>query len=276
MKVPEAALLGLLALFTQACPGPSVAPEMRDVDLPGIDTTDFTPRERHEFSTYVSEFPAPCGDLAVPVAQCVLEKRACPSCTPAAQLIAKAVRDGMSREQVRELYANSTMPLAGSPSRGPENAPVVLVEFADFECPFCQKLAPLLDDIWEKRKDKLRFVYKYLPLGMHKHGEPAARAAIAAQMQGKFWEMHHLLFANGEHLEADDLVHYAQSIGLDVERFQHDMDSDAATSRIKADRKLADDLKVNGTPMIYVDGQPYDLHKDLDEFVDAEIAAHTR
>ena len=277
MKLREAALLCLLACSAQGCPEPATTPaEVHDVDLPGVDTHDFTPREKHEFSEYVSEFPAPCGDVAVPIAQCVLEKRPCPACSQSAQLIAKAVRDGMSREQVRELYAGTTMPLDGSPTRGPLNAPVVLVEFADFECPFCQKIAPQLDDLWDKRKDKLRMVYKYLPLAMHKHGEAAARAAIAAQMQGKFWEMHHLLFANGDHLEKDDLARYAQSIGLDVQRFQHDMDSDGATARIKADRKLADDLKVNGTPSIYVDGKPWDLHVDLDAFVDQEITAHAQ
>src|SRR5215471_6483168 len=180
MRLREAALLSLLASSLPACPGPSAAPtEVQDVDLPGIDTHDFTPREKHEFSEYVSQFPAPCGDVAVPIAQCVLEKRPCPACLQSAQLIAKAVRDGMSREQVRELYTGSTMPLDGSPTRGPLDAPVVLVEFADFECPFCQKVAPELQSIWDRRKDKLRFVYKYLPLSMHRHGEAAARAAIA-------------------------------------------------------------------------------------------------
>ena len=96
------------------------------------------------------------------------------------------------------------MPLEGSPSRGPDGAAVVIVEFADFECPFCQKVAPQLDTLWEARKDKVRFVYKFLPLSMHPHGEIAARAAVAAQLQGKFWEMHHALFANGTHLEQID------------------------------------------------------------------------
>src|ERR1019366_7097448 len=111
-----------------------------------------------------------------------------------------------------------------------------------FECPFCQKIAPELDELWEKRKDKVRFVYKYMPLPMHPHGEISARAAIAAQMQGKFWEMHRLLFANGLHLEQSDLEKYAASIGLDVERFRADMQSPGAKARIDADHKLGDDL----------------------------------
>ena len=135
----------------------------------------------------------------------------------------------------------------------------MLVEFADFECPFCQKVAPQLDTLWEKRKDKVRFVYKFMPLPMHPHGEIAARAAMAAQLQGKFWEMHHVLFANGQHLEQTDLEGYARAIGLDVDRFRADMQSAPATGRLGADKKLADDLDVKGTPTIFIDGREYDI-----------------
>jgi protein-disulfide isomerase len=194
--------------------------------------------------------------------------------------IAKAVRDGMTRQQVHDLYKQRfdttsarVIPLEGSPSRGPEAAAVVVVEFADFECPFCQKLAPELDHMWEARRDKVRFVYKFLPLSMHHHGEVAARAAIAAQMQGKFWEMHHQLFANGKHLEESDLEGYARAIGADIDRFRADMGGAAAKARIDADRKLADDLGIKGTPTLFIDGREYDPKADIGDWVDGEIAA---
>ena len=274
----RAALLVLLV----ACGGPTQSAATateQDVDLPGVDTSQFTPRERHELSAFARELPAPCKDVAVPVGQCVVEKRACAACLPAAQAIAKAVREGMSHEQVADLYkqrydaaSSKTISLAGSPSRGPEDARVVVVEFADFECPFCQKIAPELDALWEKRRDKVRFVYKFMPLAMHPHGEISARAAIAADIQGKFWEMHRLLFANGQHLEQDDLEKYATSLGLDVPRFRADMLSPAAKSRIDADRKLGDDLEVKGTPTIFIDGREYDSKVDMGEWLDQEIA----
>ncbi len=273
-----------LALPLTACRGEaardpnSAAPA--EVELPGVDTRDFTPREKRELSRYVSEFPSPCPEVALPVAQCVLEKRPCPACLPAAAMIAKAVRDGMAPEQVRDLYrerydaaATKTIPLDGSPARGPESAAVTLVEFADFECPFCQRLAPELDALWEKRKDAVRFVYKFMPLAMHPHGEIAARAAIAAYAQGKFWEMHHQLFANGERLDPTDLDEYAKAIGLDVGRFRQDMQSPATSARIDADRKLADALGVKGTPTLYIDGREYDTKLDMSDWIDAEIAA---
>ncbi|HEY3819396.1 MAG TPA: thioredoxin domain-containing protein [Polyangiaceae bacterium] len=273
------ALLVLLASCGGSAKDPSTATG-QDVDLPGVDTSQFTPRERHEFSQFVRELPAPCKDVAVPVAQCVLERRPCPACLPAAQAIAKAVREGMSGGQVEDLYkerfdvsTSRAIPVAGSPTRGPEDAHVVIVEFADFECPFCQKIAPELQAIWEKRRDKVRFVYKFMPLAMHPHGEIAARAGIAAQMQGKFWEMEKLLFANGQHLEQPDLEKYAASIGLDLDKFRADMQSPEAKARIDADRKLGDDLHVKGTPTIFIDGREYDSKVDMGEWLDQEIAA---
>jgi protein-disulfide isomerase len=259
-------------------PGPGDS--ARDVDLPGVDTRDFTPRERHEFSRYVSEFASPCPDVAASIASCVRERRSCAACTPAAQAIAKGVRDGLTREQVQSLYKERfdsasarAIPLEGSPTRGPDFAPVVVVEFADFECPFCQRLAPELDSMWEARKDKVRFVYKFLPLAVHPHSEAAARAAIAAQLQGKFWPMHHQLFEHGQHLEDSDLEGYAKAVGLDLARFHADMASPAATARIEADRKLSDSLGVKGTPTLFIDGHEYDLKVDLGTWVDGEIAA---
>jgi predicted DsbA family dithiol-disulfide isomerase len=276
------ALALVAATPVAACQGAASDPttSQQDVDLPGVDTHDFTPREKHEFSTYVTQFPAPCPAVAVPIAQCVIEKRACPACLPAAQTIAKAVREGMAREQVEGLYKQrfdaasaKTIAVEGSPSRGPDAAPVTVVEFADFECPFCQHIAPELDALWQKRQTAVRFVYKFMPLPMHPHGESAARAAIAAQAQGKFWEMHDKLFANGEHLDDAAILAYAAAIGLDLDRFRADLQSPATKARLDADRKLGDALKVKGTPTIFINGREYDTKINIEEWVDGEIAA---
>jgi len=286
---PAVAIALALTNTGATCQGAGTAggSSTRDGDVSGVDTQDFTPREKHEFSEYVTHLPAPCASVAVSIAACVVEKRPCAACSAAAKAIARAVRDGMTREQVHGLYKERfdtasvrNIPLEGSPSRGPEGAPVVVVEFADFECPFCQKLAPELDELWEARKDRVRLVYKFLPLSMHPHGEIAARAGIAALMQGRFWEMQRQLFANGQHLEESDLVGYAKAIGLDADRFRADMASDSARTRIEADRKLADSLGVKGTPTLFIDGHEYgfrgsDLGADLGQYVDAEAAART-
>jgi protein-disulfide isomerase len=277
--------LTLATAVLAACAGPqspgNATQAAGDVELPGVDTHDFTPRERREFSRFVRQLGAPCSAVAVPVAQCVLEKRDCPACVPAAQLIATAVREGMAADQIETMYRErfeaagaKTLPVDGSPSRGPEDAPATLVEFADFECPFCQRMAPELDRIWEQRKSNLRFVYKFMPLAMHPHSEIAARAAIAAQDQGKFWEMHHLLFASGGHLEQPDLDKYASSLGLDMDRFRGDMQSPETTARIQRDAKLASTVGVKGTPTLFINGREFDSKTDIVEWIDGEIAAH--
>ncbi len=255
-------------------------PEIADVKVEGIDTSSLTAREKKEFSTYVSELLSPCSSVPVPIAQCVNEKRACAKCLPAAKYVLKGVRDGMTREQVEKAYKNrfdaeqvKNVALDGSPSKGPDAAPIVMVEFADFECPHCGFMAPLLDKAWEEHKANVKFVYKFLPLSGHVHAEPAARAAIAAMNQGKFWEMHQKIYANQQHLEQGDLDLYAKDLGLDIGKFKADMIAPATKDRLDRDRKQADALQVKGTPTIYINGREYDMKTELAEWFSQELAS---
>ncbi len=260
-------------------PSPTPAPPA-EITLPGIDTSALTTRERKEWSGYVGEFLAPCADVPVPIAQCVLERRPCAKCMPAAKFILRGVRDGMSRDQIEKSFHGrfdadrvKDVAIDGSPSRGAESAPVVIVEFADFECPFCGVVAPQIDKLAEENPANIRFVFKFMPLPGHPHGEISARAAIAAATMGKFWEMHHKLFANQQHLEQSDLERYAKEVGLDVPKFRAEMNSKATTERIERDRKVADGLKIQGTPAVYINGREFDLHQDLKEWVALEIGS---
>jgi len=270
------------ALLASACRGEAAETATQsggDIEMTGVDTREFTSREKHEFSRYMREFPAPCPTVAVPLAQCVFEKRSCRSCLPAAIAVAKAVREGMTQEQVRHIYkerfdatSRRVIPIDESPTRGPETAPVTIVEFADFECPYCQHIAPELDGLWEKRKSEVRFIFKFMPLSIHPHSESAARAAIAAQKQGKFWEMHRQLFASGRRLEQSDLESYAKAIGLEMDRFRADMQSPATKAQLDADRKVADDLGVKATPTLFINGREYDPKLQMEGWIDDEIA----
>lgn len=250
----------------------------KDVSLPGVETGALTPRERNEWAGYVGEFLAPCADTPVPIAQCVKENRPCTRCLPAAKYLLKGVRDGESRDQIEKSFQNRfdpkkvrDVPIDGSPSKGPESAPVVVVEFADFECPFCASVAPVFEKTFEEKKDKVRFVYKFMPLAAHPHGEIAARAGFAAAQQGKFWEMNRKMFGNREHLEESDLQSYAKDLGLDLAKFKTDMNSQAATDRIATDHKLADTLGVKGTPTVYVNGREFDVRQDLGDWINLEL-----
>jgi protein-disulfide isomerase len=179
------------------------------------------------------------------------------------------VRGGASEADIEHSYKArfdpstiKAIPLAGSPTKGPEDAPVTVVEFADFECPHCRAAVPMVDAVLAAHADKVRLVYKFVVLNMHVHAEPAARAAWAAGQQGKFWEMEHLLFERQDHLEQADLERYAQILKLDVGKWKTDMESQAAKDRLAEDRKLEDDLKLQGTPTLYVNGRELDVEAD--------------
>ena len=252
--------------------------EVVDVVLQGIDTSAMTPRERREWSSLVTQLLAPCPTVPVSVAQCVRESRACGTCAQAAKWVARAVRDGLSEEQVHRAYKQRfdpegvhALPVDGSPTRGRDDAPVVVVEFADFECPHCREAVPLIDAALSAHPDKLRLVYKSYTLPFHQRGEPAARAAFAAGLQGKFWEMEHLLFERQEHLDPSDLDRYAVVLKLDIPKWKADMDSPAVKDRIAHDRALGEGLNLKGTPTIYVNGRELDLEQD--ESLEARVVA---
>jgi protein-disulfide isomerase len=140
---------------------------------------------------------------------------------------------------------------------------VTVVEFSDFECPFCDKALPAVNKIKENFSDQVRLVFKHRPLSFHKQAEGAAKAAIAAQMQGKFWEMHDKLFANQKKLGEDFYVEAAKELGLNVEKFRKDMKSDKVAKQLKNDTKIAGNVGANGTPTFFINGvkvvgaQPY-------------------
>ena len=268
---------------TAAEPQPtSSAPqtEVKEVALPGVDTSAMTPRERREFSSLVTDLFAPCPNVPVSLAQCVKEQRACAACTQAAKWIARAVREGAPEAQIQRAFkerydpgAVKALPLDGSPSKGPDDAPVTIVEFADFECPHCRMFVPKIDAALAAHPGKVRLVYKFMVLQMHVHAEAAARSAFAAGQQGKFWEMEHLLFERQDHLEQADLERYARMLKLDVAKWKLDMDSQPAKDRLAQDLKLFEELKLQGTPSLFVNGRELDIEEDesLDDRIASEL-----
>ncbi len=144
---------------------------------------------------------------------------------------------------------------AGAPSKGPEDAPAVLVVFTDFECPYCSRMAPLLDQAVEKNPGKVRLVFKNFPLRSHPFALKAATAALAAAKLGRFWEFHDLLFQNHERLDDAKISEIAAALGLDREAFgRHLQDPDIA-QRIRADFQDGIDAGVRGTPTVFVNGR---------------------
>ena len=145
--------------------------------------------------------------------------------------------------------------ITGAPVRGKADAPVTLVVFSDFECPWCAKLEPLLAQLLAANADTVRVVFKHLPLPMHPQAEPAALAAIAAQRQGKFWEMHDALFAVQQWTPAA-VTETATRIKLDMNRFQADLNSQETRMQLAKDKADAQAAEVAATPSVFVNGRP--------------------
>jgi Na+/H+ antiporter NhaA len=140
--------------------------------------------------------------------------------------------------------------------RGPIDAPLTIVEYADFECPFCSRATGSIDAVLSHFGDEIRWVYRHLPLDrVHPHATAAAIAAEAAAMQGRFFDYGPVLFASQDHLEADDFCRYANEIGLDVERFIADMQSPEAARRVEDDRMDAELMDLNSTPTFFIGGR---------------------
>jgi protein-disulfide isomerase len=256
--------------------------EAKDITLAGVDTSALTSREKADWSRYVSDLLAPCPDQPVSLAQCVSENRSCKQCVPAANYLVKQVRRGRARQQIETAYRNRFSPdmiknieLEDSPAKGPAGAPVLVVEFADFECPACGAARPVLDEMYKTYEGQMRFVFKNFPLSIHQYAEKAARAGVAAHKQNKFWEMHAVLFDNQQHLEQANVEQLAKSIGLDMPHFLADRDSEATADIVARDRKQGERLEISSTPSIFINGRKFEpsgeFKEDLDDWVSLEI-----
>jgi protein-disulfide isomerase len=141
------------------------------------------------------------------------------------------------------------------PSKGSKNAPLQVVIFSDFQCPFCKRVEPQLSQLEKEYGGKVHMTWKNYPLPFHNNAEPAAEAAMAAGAQGKFWQMHDKLFENNTALDRPNLEKYAQELGLDMAKFKADLDSQKYKDSIQADTKEGQAVGVNGTPAVFINGR---------------------
>ena len=144
---------------------------------------------------------------------------------------------------------------------GPEGVPTI-VEYGDFECPYCVDAYAAMKRLKRDFGDSVRFVFREFPLDKHPHAREAALAAEAAGAQGKFWEMHDKLFQARLRLDSQHLRKYAEEIGLDVERFERDIASEETAKRVEDDIESGYGSEIQGTPSFFLDGQPYERSYD--------------
>jgi protein-disulfide isomerase len=153
---------------------------------------------------------------------------------------------------------------------GPHSAPVTLVEYGDYECPYCGEAHLILQKLVAHFGEKMRFVFRNFPLTqMHPHALGAAEAAEAASVQGRFWEMHDVLYERQDGLEENDLVSYAAELQLDLARFQNDLSQGVYRDRIQEDFMSGVRSGVNGTPTLFINGRRYEGPVELHSLTDA-------
>lgn len=155
---------------------------------------------------------------------------------------------------VAVLLAPAALRAQPAPTRGPQGAVVEIVEFSDFQCPYCAQAIPVIDSLLSAYPDDIRYVYRHFPLHIHEHAARAAQAALEAQRQGAFWRYHDLLFESPGALSDPELVRYAEELGLDAEAFRRALAQGTHQARMHEDMELGQSLAVTGTPTFFVNG----------------------
>lgn len=248
----------------------------RLVAVAEVDPGRIKPDQQRRLLRLALETKCPCPGVPGNLAECATAKVPCLQ----GPFAVRALLRGVDREEPDAVIVGrllerfgprepEAIDLSAAPCRGRDDAPVVLVVFSDFECPFCALGAQLLVAVEHEAGERLRVCFKHWPLThRHKKAELAARAAAAAQVQGKFWPMHDRLFLKQKELDAGDLEEHAKDLGLDLARFRRDLDSDEMRGRVRRDAAEAERLSLGGTPSFLINGKRMTDPKTVPDFLD--------
>jgi len=249
-------------------------------DLPGVDFTGLTPAKKAEVLKILREVGCPCG-CPMQLAQCRVED---PACGTSKTLANEAVAAAKAGKDVRKTLEDSplvkqaanrnrllldpvTIDVNGAPSRGPENARITLVEFSDFQCPYCIKAISHLETVLKTFPKDVRLVYKQFPLDSHGQARLAAQASLAAHQQGKFWPMHDRLYLQARQINRMNVLNWAKELGLDMPRFVAALDSAPIKAQLERDIAEGNRIGVQGTPSVFVNGKKYQGPLDPETFL---------
>lgn len=203
-----------------------------------------------------------CADLGPETATCTMVKDKTKEfpperCDMMMQHYAEVIADLKRQEEKNKPLAPEKLAKLTEgepPAFGPKDAKVTIVEFSDFECPFCSRAADVTKKVKEKYSDKVRFVFRQFPLSFHPNAHVAAEASLAANAQGKFWEFHDKLFENQKALGRPELEAYAKELGMDVAKFKKALDDKSFAATVDGEMKLGEEVAVDGTPTMFING----------------------
>ncbi len=246
-----------------ASSGPQAAPASALAEAPGVDLSGLSDAQKSAFFDVINLEPSACGKPHS-LARSLADDPSCRDSLVLAQFVADRLAEGATAtaikkelEFLRKALTPREIDIEDRPVWGNPRAPVAVVVFADFQCPHCRAEAPVLRRAVDKFGGRAKLVFKYFPLRMHPQGKNAAIAAEAARAQGKFWEMHDLLFENQEDLSDERIMGFARQLGLDMKQFERDFRSEKAKARVAEDRAEGEKLEIPGTPTVYVNGREY-------------------
>ena len=181
------------------------------------------------------------------------------------QIKAEAAQDAPAPELEGRAVDAELLRAAHAPSVGPADAAVVIVEFSDFECPFCARFAAMVDVLKSEFPTELRVEFRHFPLTMHPNARIAARATVCAQELGRFWELHDAVFQNQRNLTRESVLRLAGRLDLNEDELADCMDSDFAESRVQQDRAAGEALGIRGTPTLFINGRRYAGRLELND-----------
>ena len=238
-------------------------------------TEKLTPEQLSQFIEITEEQFCPCGSPQS-FKETLLKPGECRTAEQLARFLATKVQENKSkRRTVKALLARIAMLSArvelntsgAIPRMGDAKAPIQIVVFSDFQCPFCSRIGEPLKKVVNNNED-VAMVYKYYPLPMHKQAGNAAKAACAANLQGKFWQMHDGLFAEQKQLDSGDFDAIARKAGLNMKKYKKDLMSVQCVEAVESDINEGDKVQLQGTPSIYVNGLLVDTPDDLQQAID--------
>jgi len=258
--------------------------------LPNVDLSDLTPVQKRAVLKLMREQDCSCL-CGLKTAECLVKDPNCSYSKSLAAIAVKGVKEGKTLVEISKLMDASpkahrpklledplTIPVDGSPTLGPDKARITLIEFSDFECPYWSLAVQQVRAIMAAYPKDIKLIYKQFPLSMHPNAPLAAAASLAANEQGKFWQMHDIMFANYRKLSRDNIMTWAQQIGLDMNRFKADLDSKKFQAVIKKDTADGEAAGLYGTPAFFINGKHYNGPLEMDQvkpILDAELKGQT-
>lgn len=262
-------------------------------ELPAVDFSGLPVSVRSAALKMLREQDCNCG-CALKIAECRVKDPQCSYSRALANSVVREFQAGKSAEQVyavlQELQKQGPvrpkvledpvpLSLAGDPSQGTAMAKVTIVEFSDFQCPFCAIAGPKARAIVDQYPNQVRLVFKQFPLDIHTNAYLAAQASLAAHAQGKFWQLHDKMFGNFRQISRDSILRWAAEAGLAMEAFQSDLDSGKYRAMVDREMKEGAASGVMGTPTFFINGKryngPFELQA-LKPIIDAELKSASK